>query len=126
MTSVPPPPDDPEQLKAAIERTRQELGRTAEQLVAKTDVKARAQAKASDLTQRAKDATSQVRRQAVAQAGSVREQVADSDHSYQASGPLKQAVTQGIEGARTYRKPLIIAVGLLIVGAVAVRIWNRR
>ena len=42
MTSRPPSPDNPEQLKAAIERTREELGRTAEQLVAKTDVKARA------------------------------------------------------------------------------------
>jgi hypothetical protein len=119
MTSRAPSPDNPEQLKAAIERTREELGRTAEQLVAKTDVKARAQAKASDLTQRAKDATSQVRRQA----GSAREQLAGG---YQASGPLKQAVTQGIEGARTYRKPLIIAVGVLIAGAVGVRIWNRR
>ena len=123
MTSRSPSPDNPEQLKAAIERTREELGRTAEQLVAKTDVKARAQAKASDLTQRAKDATSQVRRQAAAQAGSAREQLAGS---YQASGPLKKAVTQGIEGARTYRKPLIIAVGVLIAGAVAVRIWTRR
>jgi hypothetical protein len=64
-----------------------------------------------------------VRRQAATQASSAREQLADS---YQASGPLKQAVTQGIEGARTYRKPLIIAVGVLIAGAVAVRIWNRR
>ncbi len=82
-------------------------------------VNARAQAKASDLTQRAKDATSQVRRQA----GSAREQLADS---YQTSGPLKRAVTQGIDGARTYRKPLIIAVGVLIAGAVAVRIWTRR
>ena len=98
MTSGQPSPDDPEELTAAIEQTREELGRTVEQLVAKTDVKARAQAKASDLTQRAKDATSQVRRQAAAQAGS----------------------------ARTYRKPLIIAVGMLIAGAVALRIWNRR
>ena len=123
MTSGLPSPDDPEQLKAAIEQTRDELGRTVEQLVAKTDVKARAQAKASDLTQRAKDATSQVRRQAAAQAGCARKQLAGS---YQASGPLKQAVTQGIEGARTYRKPLVIAVGVLIAGAVAVRIWKRR
>jgi len=119
MTSGLPSPDDPEELKAAIEQTREELGRTVEQLVAKTDVKARAQAKATDLTQRAKDATSQMRRQA----GSARKQLAGS---YQASGPLKQAVTQGIEGARTYRKPLIIAVGVLIAGAVAVRIWTRR
>ena len=123
MTSGLPSPDDPEQLKAAIERTREELGRTAEQLVAKTDVKARTQAKASDLTQRAKDATGQVRRQAAAQAGRARTQLVSG---YQASGPLNQTVTQGIEGARAYRKPLIIAVGVLIAGAIAVRIWNRR
>ena len=123
MTSGLPSPDDPEQLKAAIERTREELGRTAEQLVAKTDVKARTQAKASDLTQRAKDATGQVRRQAAAQAGRARTQLVSG---YQASGPLNQTVTQGIEGSRAYRKPLIIAVGVLIAGAIAVRIWNRR
>jgi Protein of unknown function (DUF3618) len=123
MTSRPRSLDNPEQLKAAIERTREELGRMAEQLVAKTDVKVRAQAQASNLTQRAKNATSQVRRQAAARAGSARDQLAGG---YQASGPLKQAMTQGIEGARTYRKPLIIAVGVLIAGAAAVRIWKRR
>jgi hypothetical protein len=95
MTSGLPSPDDPEQLKTAIEQTRDELGRTLEQLVAKTDVKARAQAKASELSRRAKDATTQVRR-------------------------------QGVEGARTYRTPLIIAVGALIAGAVVVGIWRRR
>ena len=123
MTTGPASPDDPEQLHAAIEQTREELGRTVEQLVAKTDVKARAQAKVSDLTQRAKDATSQVRHQAAAQASSAREQLAGA---YQASGPLKQAATQGIQGARTYRKPLIIAAGVLIAGAVVVTIWRRR
>jgi Protein of unknown function (DUF3618) len=122
MTSEPVSPDDPEQLKAAIERTREELGRTAEQLVAKTDVKARAQVKVGDLAQRAKDATSQVRHQAAAQADSARSQLAER---YQASGPLRQAVTQGVEGARTYRKPLLIAVGVLIAGAVVVRIWRQ-
>ena len=85
MTTGPASPDDPEQLQAAIEQTREELGRTVEQLVAKTDVKARAQAKVSDLTQRAKDATSQVRHQAAAQASSAREQLAGT---YQAAGPL--------------------------------------
>jgi|HubBroStandDraft_1064217.scaffolds.fasta_scaffold112222_3 Protein of unknown function (DUF3618) len=60
MTDEPVSPDGPEQLRAEIEQTREELGRTAEQLVAKTDVKARAQAKVTDLTERAKDATSQV------------------------------------------------------------------
>ena len=123
MTTGPASPDDPEQLQAAIEQTREELGRTVEQLVAKTDVKARAQAKVSDLTQRAKDATSQVRHQAAAQAGSARSQLADR---YQAAGPLKQAATQAVREARTYRKPLIIAAGVLITGVVMVTIWRRR
>lgn len=123
MTTGPASPDDPEQLHAAIEQTREELGRTVEQLVAKTNVKARAQAKVSDLTQRAKDATSQVRHQAAAQVGSARSQLADR---YQAAGPLKQAATQGIQGARAHRKPLIIAAGVLIAGAVVVTIWRRR
>jgi small-conductance mechanosensitive channel len=124
MTTGPASPDDPEQLLAAIEQTREELGRTVEQLVAKTDVKARAQAKVSDLAQRAKDATSQVRHQAAAQAGSARSQLADR---YQAAGPLKQAATQRIQRARTHRKPLIIAAGALIAGAVVVvTIWRRR
>ena len=110
MTTGPASPDDPEQLQAAIEQTREELGRTVEQLVAKTDVKARAQAKVNDLTQRAKDATSQVRHQAAAQAGSARSQLAGR-YQAQAARPLKQAATQTIQGARSHRKPLIIAAG---------------
>ena len=58
MTNGPDAPDDAERLKAEIEHTREQLGQTAEQLVAKADVKARAQAKVSGLTQRAKSATS--------------------------------------------------------------------
>jgi small-conductance mechanosensitive channel len=123
MTSRPPSPDNPEQLQAAIERTREELGRTVEQLVAKTNVKATAQARVSELTQRAKDATSQVRHQAAAQAGSARSQLADR---YHAAGPLEQAATRGTQGARTHRKPLIIAAAVLIAGAVVVTIWRRR
>ena len=35
-------PDDPDQLRQEIERTREQLGETVEALVYKTDVKARA------------------------------------------------------------------------------------
>jgi Protein of unknown function (DUF3618) len=75
MTSGSDSLHDPEQLTAEIEQTRKQLGRTAEQLVAKTDVKPRTQAKVSDLTERAKDAATQVRRQAAAQADSTRSQL---------------------------------------------------
>jgi small-conductance mechanosensitive channel len=91
--------DDAEELKAKIEQTREQLGRTAEQLAAKADVKARTQAKVTDLTQRAKDSTSQLR---------------------------QQAVTKGTAGAMKYRTPLIIAVGVLVVGVIVVRSWTRR
>lgn len=57
--------------------TREQLGQAAEQLAAKTDVKARAQAKMTDLTQRAKDTTGQFRRQAAVRADSARSQLTD-------------------------------------------------
>ena len=53
-TEVPHATDSPEQIRAEIERTRQQLGDTVERLVAKTDVKRRAQAEVSALTGRAK------------------------------------------------------------------------
>ena len=120
MTSGPDIPGDAEQLKAQIEQTREQLGRTAEQLVAKADVKARAQAKVSDLAQRAKDATSQVREQAAAQADSARGQLVTGRDRLQSQAPdvLKQA--------RNHRTQLIIAVGVVIAGAVVIRIWTRR
>jgi hypothetical protein len=63
MTSEPVsqsgPPDDLEQLRSEIEQIREHLGDTVEQLAAKADVKA--QAKAADLTRRAKDTAGQAR-----------------------------------------------------------------
>ncbi len=120
MTSGSDSPNDTEQLKAEIEQTREELGRTAEQLVAKTDVKARAQAKVADLTGRAKDATSQMRQQAVARAGGARSQLVRGRDQLQSQAP------DALKQARTHRTQLIIAAGLLVAGAVVVRIWTRR
>jgi F0F1-type ATP synthase membrane subunit b/b' len=128
MTGRSASPDDSEQLKAQIEQTREQLGRTAEQLVAKADVKARAQAKVTDLTQRAKDATGQVRRQAAAQADSARSQLVTGRDQLQSQAPdaLKQAASKGIDRARKHRTQLIIAVGVLVAATVVVRIWSRR
>lgn len=60
--------DEEQQLKEEIERAREHLGETVDQLVAKADVKGRAQAQAAELTGRAKNA-------AAAAAAKVREQV---------------------------------------------------
>jgi ElaB/YqjD/DUF883 family membrane-anchored ribosome-binding protein len=50
-----PPPEDPAQLRADIERTRQDLGDTVAALADKTDVKARAKEKVSEVRQNVTD-----------------------------------------------------------------------
>ena len=47
-------PDDQQELEKEIEQTREQLGETVEALVAKVDVKARAQEKLGQLTTRLK------------------------------------------------------------------------
>jgi hypothetical protein len=49
VSSAAPPPDDPAQLRADIERTRLELGDTVAALAEKTDVKARAKDKVAEV-----------------------------------------------------------------------------
>jgi Protein of unknown function (DUF3618) len=53
--------DDPEVLRAQIERTRTELGETVEALVAKADVRARTREKLAGMTARAGRTASQAR-----------------------------------------------------------------
>jgi uncharacterized protein DUF3618 len=62
---------DPQALEREIERTREQLGETVEQLVAKTDVKARAQAKITELTGRVKAKAGHMQRQAAGRTGGV-------------------------------------------------------
>jgi septal ring factor EnvC (AmiA/AmiB activator) len=69
-------PDDPEQLRQEIERTREQLGETVEALMAKTDVKARAKERANQLSERLKGTTAQVKEQAAARAEQARSQLA--------------------------------------------------
>jgi hypothetical protein len=82
------PPDDPQQLAEEIERTREQLGETVEQLAGKADVKTRAQDKASQLTGRLKGKAGQARQQAAATAGQVQRQLADKT-----TGPRQKVVS---------------------------------
>ena len=66
-------PQTPEALAADIERTREELGETVEALVAKTDVKARAQHRAVEVTEN-------LRGKARTAAGKLRDGVQDARH----------------------------------------------
>jgi Protein of unknown function (DUF3618) len=58
-----------EDVRADIERTRQQLGETVEALAAKADVKARARQKVSGARDQAAQRVSRLRKQATARAG---------------------------------------------------------
>ena len=68
-------PDDVQQVEQEIERTREQLGETVEQLAAKADVKGRARAKAAEVSERVKSKTSQAQNEVAAGAESVRSQL---------------------------------------------------
>jgi hypothetical protein len=86
----PGPPDDPQGLQQEIERTREHLGETVEALVAKVDVKARAQDEAGRLVGRLKARVIDARQQAAARAVEARRQAADKT-----VGPRQKASVQG-------------------------------
>ena len=69
-------PEDPEQLRQDIERTREQLGETVEALVAKTDVKAQAKGKVGQLTDRVKGTTAQAKEQATTRVTQAKTQLA--------------------------------------------------
>ena len=62
---VPAVPDDAQRIRAEIERTREHLGATVEQLAAKVDVKSRARAQAVELAGQARNRVEKARSQAV-------------------------------------------------------------
>jgi hypothetical protein len=119
--------DDVQQLEQEIERTRDQLGATAEQLAAKADVKARARAKAAEMAGRVKSTATGTRQQAAARAGSVRGQVAGTTAAArQKAISAGQAVAKGASTARQHPVPLAVAAGLLIAGYLALRQWRKR
>jgi Protein of unknown function (DUF3618) len=153
-TAAAAPPDDPQQLTEEIERTREQLGETVEQLVAKSDVKARAQAKASQLTGRLKGTAGQARQQAAAKAGQVQRQLAGKTAGPRqkvasVSGPAKDQVRQQAAAAaatiskvtpepvqraaakaaataRQRRVTLTVAVGAAGLAWMVIARWRRR
>ena len=147
------PPDNLRQLEAEIERTREQLGETVQELVTRADVKSLARAKAAELRGRVKDTTSQARKTATASAVGVRGQVADKtavalqkatsagatqkdqlrNRAVAVSAPawqatpeqVRRAVTNGAGGAKERWLPLTLAASSLILGYSAFRRWRR-
>jgi len=138
--SAPGSADDPQELQEEIERTREHLGQTVEALMAKVDVKARAQDEASRLIERLKARAVQARHQAAARAYQARHQVADKTAGprEQVAGaaagiskatpePVRQAAGNAVATARQRRTPLLVgAVGAGLVGWLLFQRWRRR
>jgi hypothetical protein len=119
----------PEELRAQVEQTRQELGETVEALAAKTDVKARAQQKAAAVKEQAGHVAAQARDKAGQTAAQVRDRTAHAGHVMQdkAPEPLLQKAGQGIRVARENRTALIAAAaGLLALVLMRGRRKGRR
>lgn len=99
-------PDDEQELRQDIERTREQLGETVEQLAAKADVKARTRAKAADL------------------AGQVKGKTAPAWEA--APEPLRRTLSKGASAANQRRVPLAAAAASLVAAYLAFRWWRRR
>jgi preprotein translocase subunit SecF len=106
-----PAPTSPEHLRAEVEQTREQLGKTVDQLVGKTDVKAQAKerveavkATISDKAAQAKSAAPAPVQHALEQAGS-------------AAGPA-------VDKAKQYNKQLLIGAAVLLLLLIVVRRWR--
>jgi hypothetical protein len=143
-------PVDGAELRQEIERTREQLGETVEQLAAKTDVKGRARAKATELAGRARRTAAQARTQAATQVSTVRGQLAGKStggrqkatavggtvkSQLQAKAapvreatpePVRRAVAKGASTAQQRRVPVAMAAVTLIAGYLVFRWWRKR
>jgi len=133
-----PTKDESEELQQEIERTREHLGDTVQQLAAKAHVKTMVRDKAEQVrihtAARAQDVRSQLagktaaarhRAQAVSQEQitHVREQIAAvATPAREATpGQVREAVAKGVAGARRHRVPLAVAVGVLALGLIIIK-----
>ena len=109
---------DQEQIQHEIERTRDHLGETVEELAAKADVKARAQAKAADVKAQAQAKAADVKTKAQAKATDVKAQA--QTKATELSGQVRES--QVVQR----RWPLAVAAGVLVAGAVAIWRWRKK
>ena len=139
-------PENEQELRQEIEQTRERLGDTVELLVAKTDIKGRAQAKVAGLTGRVKGKSAPARSKSTDRAANARCQVtgkslmarqkatAGRDQLQARAAGAWQAAPEGfrrtaIKGADTVRQYRVsLAAALIAVGSgyLAFRLWPRR
>jgi hypothetical protein len=104
------------EIQQEIERTRERLGDTVDELAAKADIKARSRAKAAEIKARAQERATEV-------SGRVKNKTAD------VSGRVKDRTTDvsgRVKGSQAVQRrwPLAVAAGVLVIGSAV--IWRRR
>lgn len=141
-------PENEQELRQEIEQARERLGDTVELLVAKTDIKGRAQAKVAGLAGRVKGKSAHARSKSTDRAAKARSQVAGKSLmarqkatagrdqlQARAAGAwqavpedVRRTVTKGAGAARQGWVPLAAAAALLALasGYLAFRSWPRR
>ncbi|EFL31306.1 alanine-rich protein [Streptomyces viridochromogenes DSM 40736] len=107
----------PDELRQQIERTRNELGDTVEELAGKADVKGRARARAADLRDKAGAMTVQLRSSA-AQAGHTVQDKA----THTGPRPVRSVVRAGMR----HPGPVLVAGAAAGAAVVAVEVLRRR
>ncbi|MHB9756038.1 DUF3618 domain-containing protein [Streptomyces sp. BYX5S] len=101
---------DPQDLRRQIDHTREELGRTVEQLAAKADVKANAQRRAAELKEQARE-----------RATHVTHLVKDKTPA-----PVREKAGQAAGVRWDKRGPLLAVSTTLLVFWLVQRLWRRR
>ena len=139
-------PETEQELRQEIEQTRERLGDTVELLVAKTDIKGRAQAKVAGLAGRVTGRAAAARSKATDRAASVSGQAAGKSlmarqkamagrdqlqaraaGAWQAAPEgFRRAAAKGADTARQYRVSLAAGLVALGSGYLAFRLWPRR
>ena len=99
------------ELKQEIERTREQLGETVEALAAKADVKAQAQAKVSQVTERLKSKAAQARQQGA---------VAADRLSKVTPEPVHRAAAKAADAGRERRVLLAMAAGAIVLACLLI------
>jgi Protein of unknown function (DUF3618) len=142
----PATPDDVQQLEAEIDRTREQLGATVDQLAAKMDVKSRARTKAAQLAGQAKARANaaqlagraKARANAAQLAGRAKARANAAQLAGRAKGTatgireqarperMRQAAAKGASTARERPVPLAVAAAVLIAAYLAIRQWRKR
>ncbi|MGX1548920.1 DUF3618 domain-containing protein [Streptomyces adustus] len=103
----------PEELREQLDRTRRELGATVAALAAKTDVKARAQAKAVRIGRRTATSAAVLRERLVLRA----------ERAERPSGPVRDGTALGLRLSRDHR--VMLVTGAAVAGAGWL-LWRRK